>query len=120
MTIESACERCKYQDVPMGAYPCGACKFSFPPNSAEFETFASRFKPTDDAAEIDHPAHYAGKYECIDVMLDTMGPEDVKGFCLCNAFKYLWRCKKKHDTPTEDVKKAAWYLEKYLELGGDL
>ena len=36
----------------------------------------------------------------------------------CNAFKYLWRCKKKHDTPEEDVEKAVWYLQKYLELGG--
>ena len=78
----------------------------------------SQFAPADYAAEIDHPAHYAGKYECIDVMVDTMGPEDVKGFCLCNAFKYLWRCKKKHETPEEDVEKAVWYLQKYLELGG--
>lgn len=69
--------------------------------------------------EVDHPTHYAGKYECIDVMLDTMGPEDVKGFCLCNAFKYLLRCKKKHETPEGDVEKAVWYLQKYLELGGD-
>lgn len=48
----STCERCKYQGVPLGAYPCGACKFSFPPNSAEFKTITSRFKPADDAAEL--------------------------------------------------------------------
>ena len=118
MTIESACERCKYQDVPMGAYPCGACKFSFPPNSAEFETIASRFKPTDDAAEIDHPAHYADKIEFIDAMLETMGRDDVRAFCLCSAFQYLWPCKKKHAIPTEDVEKAVWFLQKYLELDG--
>lgn len=52
MKIECMCERCKYQDVPMGAYPCGECKFSFPPNSDEFKAIASRFKLTDDAAEL--------------------------------------------------------------------
>lgn len=70
--------------------------------------------------EVDHPTHYAGKIECIDAMLETMGRDDVRAFCLCNAFKYLWRCKQKHETPKEDVEKAIWYLEKYLELGGDL
>lgn len=41
---------------------------------------------------------------------------DLQSHCLCNAFKYLWRCKKKHETPIEDIKKAVWYLDKYLEL----
>lgn len=66
---------------------------------------------------VNSPAHYNGeKYECIDVMVEAIGLEDTKGFCLCNAFKYIWRCTKKHNTPTEDVKKAIWYLQKFLEL----
>ena len=69
---------------------------------------------------IDHPRPLCGQVECIDAMLETMGRDDVRAFCLCNAFKYLWRCKKKHETPTEDVEKALWYLQKYLDLGGDL
>lgn len=69
---------------------------------------------------INHPAHYAtGKIECIDVMCEAIGADETKHFCLCNAFKYLYRCKKKHKTPVEDVKKAAWYIEKYLELCGE-
>lgn len=71
-----------------------------------------------DLEEVDHPAHYAIKFECFDAMLETMGRDYVRAFCLCNAFKYLWRCKKKHETPEEDVEKAVWYLQKYLELGG--
>lgn len=122
------CEKCKYRDVSAFGYPCLTCKYSYPTDSdsrvyrdSHFIPAESKFTPEDnESKEVDHPTHYDGKYECIDVMLDTMGPEDVKGFCLCNAFKYLWRCKKKHETPEEDVKKAAWYLEKYLELGGDL
>lgn len=69
---------------------------------------------------VNHPKHYeSGKFECIDVMTEAIGLEDTKGFCLCNAFKYIYRCTKKHETPVEDVKKAIWYLTKYLELEGE-
>lgn len=69
---------------------------------------------------VKHPSHYeTGKFECIDVMCEAIGIESVKGFCLCNAFKYIYRCKNKHDTPVEDVKKAVWYLNKFLELEGE-
>lgn len=68
---------------------------------------------------VNHPVHYkTGKYECIDVMVEAIGLEDTKGFCLCNAFKYIYRCTKKHADTTEDVKKAIWYLKKFLELDG--
>ena len=70
---------------------------------------------------VNHPKHYeSGKFECIDVMQEAIGLEDTKGFCLCNAFKYIYRCTKKHASPVEDVKKAIWYLEKFLELEGEL
>ena len=119
------CEKCKFKYESEFNPPCIACKYSYPRDTtssvfanSQFTPADSQFTPADDAAEIDHPAHYAGKIECIDALLETMGRDDVRAFCLCNAFKYLWRCKKKHDTPTEDVEKAVWYLQKYLELGG--
>lgn len=66
---------------------------------------------------VEHPAHYAGgKYECIEVMREVYGDDAVKDFCLLNAFKYLWRCNKKHDNAVTDIKKANFYLEKYIEL----
>jgi hypothetical protein len=69
---------------------------------------------------VNHPAHYNGKkFECIDVMREAIGLEDTKGFCLCNAFKYIYRCTKKNVDTSEDVKKAIWYLNKYLELEGE-
>lgn len=72
-----------------------------------------------DIDNVNHPQHYeTGKFECIDVMVEAIGLEDTKGFCLCNAFKYIYRCTKKHETPVEDVKKAIWYLNKFLELEG--
>ena len=68
---------------------------------------------------VNSPRHYAdGKYECIEVMREVFGEDAVKDFCLLNAFKYLWRCNKKHDEPTTDVRKAAYYINKYLELSG--
>lgn len=46
---------------------------------------------------VNHPAHYeTGKFECIEVMLETQGVEAVLNFCQCNAFKYLYRAKRKN------------------------
>lgn len=67
---------------------------------------------------VNHPSHYeSGKFECIEVMLETQGKDAVMDFCLCNAFKYLYRHNRKNGT--EDIKKAKWYIDKYLELEGE-
>lgn len=64
---------------------------------------------------VNHPTHYeTGKFECIDVMEETQGKEAVMDFCVCNAMKYLYRHKRKNGI--EDIKKAKWYIEKYIEL----
>ena len=56
-------------------------------------------------SNVNSPSHYAtGKYECIDVMIESLGVEAVKGFCLCNAFKYIYRTGRKNGL--EDVEKA--------------
>lgn len=64
---------------------------------------------------VNHPAHYeTGKFECIEVMREVFGDEALKGFCQCNAFKYLYRMNRKNGI--EDMKKAKWYIDKYIEL----
>ena len=64
---------------------------------------------------VNAPPHYCtGKFECIDVMTEVFGKNSVKDFCLCNAFKYLYRNGRKNGL--EDIKKAQWYLNKYIEL----
>ena len=64
---------------------------------------------------INEPPHYStGKFECIEVMQEAIGTEAVKDFCICNAFKYLYRHKRKNGK--EDIAKAVWYLKKWLEL----
>ena len=65
---------------------------------------------------VNNPRHYAdGGIECIDAMEAAFGTDAVQDFCLCNAFKYLWRCRKK-GRELEDVDKAMWYMDKYKKL----
>ena len=68
---------------------------------------------------VNHPTHYAGSIECIDAMADAFGEEATKAFALGNAFKYLWRCKKK-GCYAQDLMKARWYIDYLIKLlGGD-
>lgn len=67
---------------------------------------------------VNHPKHYkVGNFECIDVMVDIFGLENTKTFCVMNAFKYIYRCEHK-GKKSEDLQKAAWYLEKFRDLDG--
>lgn len=64
---------------------------------------------------VNSPPHYTnGEIECIDAMIASQGIDAVKDFCICNAFKYIWRTKYKNGI--EDIDKAIWYLNKYKEL----
>lgn len=64
---------------------------------------------------INHPAHYeTAGVECIEAMEITQGRGAVMSFCLCNAYKYLWRHKNKNGL--EDLKKARWYLDRYISM----
>lgn len=68
---------------------------------------------------VNHPEHYeTNGIECIDAMVASQGKDAVKEFCVCNAFKYIWRNKHKRSS-VEDIKKAIWYLEKFLQLSDD-
>lgn len=62
-------------------------------------------------SNVDHPDHYSGKHECIEVMRAMFGDDAVMAFCRCNSFKYRFRSSRKNGD--EDVKKAEWY-EDYL------
>ena len=67
------------------------------------------------ADNVNYPSHYeTGKFECIEVMQEVFGTEAVQNFCVCNAFKYLYRHRRKNGK--EDIEKAQWYINKYLEL----
>ena len=71
---------------------------------------------TPEPDNVNHPAHYEmpGGIECFDVLLATQGAEAAKAFCICNAMKYLFRHRNKNGA--EDIRKAGWYLNKFIEL----
>lgn len=63
---------------------------------------------------VDHPTHYQGEYECIDLMREIYGDEAVRWFCILNAYKYRFRAGKKDGNSLEqDDAKAQWY-ENYV------
>lgn len=63
--------------------------------------------------DVNHPSHYNdGEIEVIDYI------EDKKlNFHLGNVVKYISRAGKKcPDKEIEDLKKAKWYLDRYIEM----
>lgn len=60
---------------------------------------------------VNHPKHYTSHpsgVECIQIT-------EHMGFNLGNALKYIWRADLKNDA-IEDLKKAAWYVQREIEL----
>lgn len=60
---------------------------------------------------VNHPPHYTehpSGIECIQVT-------EHLSFCIGNAIKYLWRADLKHDNAIEDLKKAAWYINREIQ-----
>lgn len=109
----TGCLDCKYNDKEEHEEPCTSCKHG----TLEYD-MPERFVPAGEPDPVNHPAHYEGNtsLECIDVMEIAFGADAVGNFCLCNAFKYLWRYK--HKGGVEDVKKAKWYLDRWTQTAG--
>lgn len=65
---------------------------------------------------VNHPDHYnlPGRDECIDEMIQVFGTDKTLEFCMLNAYKYMYRHQQKNGL--EDIKKADWYIKKYMEL----
>lgn len=61
---------------------------------------------------VEHPAHYHAEagVEVIEA-IRAWSVDDGLSFCLGNVIKYVARCQAKHDTATEDLMKARWYLD---------
>lgn len=61
---------------------------------------------------INHPAHYGGASNPYEAIKFIEAWE--LGFCLGNTLKYISRAGKK-GVALEDLKKAAWYLNREIE-----
>lgn len=61
---------------------------------------------------VNRPPHYtAGGIECIDAIEAALSSEEFVGYCKGNVLKYTWRSGLKSKSPTEDMKKAEFYLK---------
>ena len=86
-------------------------------------TKGEMFDPADpDNDMVNNPSHYQSmvadlNIDCITAMRAAFGDDEVATFCKLNAFKYNWRAQSKGGNV--DIGKAIWYLNKYLELGGE-
>lgn len=118
MVDYKSCDNCKFDDTDEHEEPCARCRNTAVVCSNEYYERPFLWEPIEAAEAVDHPSHYnQGKYECIDVMVETFGKEATQSFCLLNAFKYVWRARSKNGV--EDIKKARFYLDKFLELEGE-
>ena len=66
------------------------------------------------AEKVNHPGHYGGEnnpYEAIKVIEAW----DLN-FHLGNVVKYISRAGKKSENSIEDLKKAEWYLSRYVQF----
>jgi hypothetical protein len=84
-------------------WDCGICKHGHPTKDERDECVAREFK------SVDHPPHYTqhpSGVECIAIV-------EHMNFCRGNAIKYIWRAGEKGDE-LEDLKKAAWYVEREI------
>lgn len=65
--------------------------------------------------KVNHPSHYTqGTIERIDAIeAATQGLVGMEAVCIAQIIKYCWRWKLKNGK--EDLKKAAWYLNRLVE-----
>lgn len=63
---------------------------------------------------VHHPSHYKqGRFETIEIIEEVAKGYDngYVAYCVGNSLKYLSRAPFKHETPIEDLRKAATYLD---------
>ncbi len=84
-------------------------KFAVP--SPDYDQTDVAFKRTE-TDMVNHPPHYQSDgIECIDAIRASLGLEGFVAYCRGNAIEYSWRAGKKDET-AQDLKKAAWYLNR--------
>lgn len=59
---------------------------------------------------VNHPPHYTAHPSGVEAITIT----EHYNFNVGNAIKYLWRAGLKTQSPTEDLRKAAWYINREI------
>lgn len=117
--MQKKCRRCgdKFTVSTHEDY-CPECeKVMTPPEDDKKSKLKQTLQKELDAVQkedmVNHPPHYTqGKIEVIDFIEDQQFP-----YHLGNVIKYISRAGRKGDK-LEDLKKAQWYLARYIELIG--
>lgn len=67
--------------------------------------------------QVNQPSHYQlnSNRQVIDILAETLTPEELRGFVLGNVLKYVTRSAYK-GKELEDLSKAAWYLNWYVNF----
>jgi hypothetical protein len=67
--------------------------------------------------QINSPSHYnQNSVETIDLIQESMGIEEFKGYLKGNIIKYISRYRyKEKENPEKDLLKAKWYLERLIK-----
>lgn len=99
------CDTCVYGNENEYHKPCIVY-------SEECEYYISRRTKMSIGKDNINPDHYKSEcsLECIEAMDLIFGQKAVLDFCVCNAWKYIWRWKNKNGI--EDLHKADWYLNR--------
>lgn len=110
------CKGCKFDSLNGEAFPCCRCRGTCIPNTDEYIARTDYYQPNGKSTDVvNHPTHYTqGGIECIDAMEAAFGAHELATYSKIAAFKYIWRTE--HKNGLEDIKKAVWYLNKYIEL----
>lgn len=62
---------------------------------------------------VNAPPHYQqGTIEAIDAIRSQLTPDEFRGYLKGTIAKYIWR--ERHKGGTQDLEKAAWYLERLV------
>ena len=88
-----------------------------PPNEDKTRMIAEKLpEPETDMPDNVHPQHYKlpGGMEVIDIEVAMFGREAVMHHCFCTAAEYILRHVQKNGV--EDIRKAHWWLSKFIEL----
>lgn len=75
----------------------------------------TKLEPENKPDNVNQPAHYTtGGIETIDFMKAKLEPAQFEGYLVGNVIKYISRYR--HKNGAEDLRKAAWYLDKLIEV----
>jgi hypothetical protein len=105
-----------YKDLRCEAWSIGARRWELRGPvmiGRPFNKFDSYRIPIDapQADLVNAPPHYRqGGIECIDAIRAALTDDEFRGYLKGNSMKYLWR--EKHKGGDQDLRKAAWYLNR--------